>query len=96
MLSVREAPDVQIAVDDAKERWARADEAWEAVTWTLARDPTFGEPLNESGHTRAFTFVGAWAYEMPTIVVVYDFDKQYVTIRSVRFQDAQPGQVGWA
>lgn len=42
MRSIREEPDVQRAVDEACDRWERAQEAWDALTWVLARDPTIG------------------------------------------------------
>ena len=62
-----------MAVDDACEVWARADEAWELVKWVLAHDPTKGEPLSESGEARALVFPGQAAHDMPTIVAVYVF-----------------------
>jgi hypothetical protein len=84
------------AVDDAKLRWPRADDAWNAVTWVLARDPEIGMPLNESGTTRAFTLDGARSIGLPTVTVVYVFDPNTVVIRDVLFEEATYGQSGLA
>lgn len=96
MLTVFEDFAVQEELDKAKERWSRTDEAWLAITWALARDPTIGEPLTERGHLRAFVYVGAYSYDMPTITVLYDYDRNAINIRSARFENATAGQVGWA
>ena len=89
MRSVREDTEAQIAADDAFERWLRAKECWDAVKWVLARDPNIGTPLSEGSLVRVFTYVGGWAYDMPTIVVLYEVDPQYVTIKSARFETAE-------
>ena len=96
MLGVREQPAAQASADAAFEEWTRAEEAWDAIKWALARDPTVGEPLTEGGHLRALTFEGATAYDMPTIVVLYDFDTEFVTIHSASFSAARTGQPGRA
>jgi hypothetical protein len=57
---VREEPAVEKAVNAAYLRWARAEEAWEAVTWAIAHDPYgAGPPLTESGKTTQLVFDGA-------------------------------------
>ena len=88
MRSVREDLEAQLAADDAFVKWARAEEAWDAVKWVLSRDPNIGVPLSEGSRIRAFTSVGGWAYDMPTIVVIYETDLQYITIKSAKFEDA--------
>ena len=96
MRSVREDPAVQKSADDAAEKWTRAEDAWEAVKWSLARDPAIGDPLSEGGRTRSFAYEGAVASDMPTIIVLYEFDDGFVTIVSVRFEDARSPQAGRA
>jgi len=96
MRTVIESPEAQSAADDAFEAWDRAEEAWDAVKWALARDPTVGEPLVEGGNIRALTFEGAFAYDMPTIVVLYDYDIQRVVIRSARFEVPKASNIGRA
>lgn len=89
MLDVREEPAVEKAVDAAYRRWARADEAWEAVTWTIARDPFgAGPPLTESGKTRGFVFEGAQSIGMPSIRVVYVVEPDCVIIHEAIFEES--------
>lgn len=85
MRVVRVDTDADVALDDARAGWARVDDAWEMIEWVLMRDPTVGEPLTESGTSRTFVFAGSITHEMPDIQVVYIFDENYITIKSVRF-----------
>ena len=96
MRDVRESPEAQDAADEAFERWTRAEDAWEAIKWALSRDPFLGTPLTETGQARAFTLQGRWAWDMPTITVLYEIDANYVTIKSAKFEDAQTGPAGTA
>ena len=96
MRSVVESPEAQDAADEAFEVWARAEEAWDAIKWALARDPTVGEPLAEGGSVRVLTFEGAFAYDMPTIVVLYEYDEQRVVIKAAKFEVPRSGQIGRA
>lgn len=89
MRDVREESDVRRAVDAAYVRWSRADEAWEAVTWALSRDPfAAGPALNESGLVRTFVFEGARAFYMPTVRVVYVIEPALVIVRSALFEES--------
>ncbi len=88
MRDIVESTEVMQDVDEAKEKWARADDAWDAITWVLSKDPTKGEPLSEGGHVRAFAYEGSWAHEMPTINVVYEITKTRIIIHRVRFTEA--------
>jgi hypothetical protein len=82
--------DTNGAYDHAITRWARADDAWQGITWTIARDP-IGEsiPLNESGTLRVLTSEGARSIDLPTLTVIYEYDDHYVTIKDARFTDAK-------
>lgn len=64
--------------------------------WVLARDPTVGVPLSETGSLRAFTMEGRYIYQIPTIVVVYDYDDTRITIQTARFTKARVGEAGTA
>jgi hypothetical protein len=88
MRSVVESAEVMADVDEAKEKWARTEDAWDALLWVLARDPTKGEPLTEGGHLRFLVFDGSWAHEMPTIHVLYEITEHQVILQKVRFSDA--------
>lgn len=67
MLTIVEEPRVSVVIDAAKQRWSRAKDAWETITWTLAHDPEVGKPLTESGRTRTFTIDGARSISLPTV-----------------------------
>ena len=89
MRDVREEPLVQRAVDAAYRRWPRTEEAWEAVTWALARDPySAGPPLSESGLVRAFVFDGAQSIGLPTVRAVYVIEPAVVIVRAAVFEDS--------
>jgi hypothetical protein len=86
---VREEPAAQKAVDDAHARWPRADEAWQAVTWALARDPYGAGPaVTESGKTRQFVFDGARSIGMPSVRLVYVIELMCVVVHEARFEDS--------
>ena len=85
MRGIRLENDVDAELQDARESWPRVEDAWEAVEWVLVRDPTVGKPVSESGQSRSFVYEGSYAHDMPNIEVLYVFDDQYVTIKSVRF-----------
>jgi hypothetical protein len=93
--SVVEDSRVSHALDEAIERWARAQDAWDAVVWTLARHPEDGIALTESGQTRSLTLEGARSIDMPTITVVYEILAS-VVIRDARFEDAKSSFAGRA
>lgn len=98
MRGVREDGPAADAVDDATARWARASDAWDAITWVLARDPedVASKALAESGRLRAMTLEGARSIDLPTVTVVYEFDREYVTIREALFEDAKATRAGRA
>lgn len=89
MRDVREELAVQKAVDAAYRRWPRTDEAWEAVTWALARDPySAGPALSESGLVRAFVFDGARSIGLPTVRAVYVIQPTVIIVRAAVFEDS--------
>lgn len=89
MREVREERNVEKEVNAAYLRWPRTDEAWDAVTWALARDPySAGPAISESGLVRTFVFEGARAYGMPTVRAVYVVEPAVVVIRAVVFEDS--------
>lgn len=74
-------------LEEARRIWDRLDDAWAMIEWVLARDPTKGDPLTESGTARSFFFAGSNAHSMPDIQIVYVDESPYVTIKSVRFSN---------
>jgi hypothetical protein len=85
--TVVEEPRVSVAIDDAKQRWRRAQDAWETITWTLVHDPEVGKPMTESGLTRSFTIDGARSIDLPTVTVLYTISRFELTIHDVRFEN---------
>jgi hypothetical protein len=96
VFSIVEDSLVSRAIDDAKDKWTRADDAWDAITWILARDLTCGLPVTESGKTRAFTLDGARSIDMPTVTVLYEITPIGVVIRDAKFEPAKFAQAGRA
>ncbi len=88
MRTVREDIPAQDAFDDACEQWTRTEEAWEALKWALTRDPYIGVPLTEGGQARSLTLEGKWAFDMPTITVLYEVELHHITIKSALFDHA--------
>jgi hypothetical protein len=92
MRDVRLELEVDSELEDARQQWARLDDAWGMIEWVLMRDPTVGEPQTESGRSRSFVFRGSVAHEMPDIQVIYVFDDNLITVKSIRI--GQPAHAG--
>jgi hypothetical protein len=69
-------------------------DAWEAATWIIARDPTAGDPVTESGITRAYTFEGARSIDLPTLTLLYEVQAETIVIHDALFADSRHGQAG--
>ena len=96
MRTIREEPAAQRAVDAASERWIAADEAWDVVTWVIARDPTVGQPLREGGKARSFTVQGVRSADLPTVTVLYEIELNEIVIHNALFEEADAFQAGRA
>jgi hypothetical protein len=94
--SVIEDSRVSRVIDDAKLKWQRADDAWDAISWIIAREPEIGRPITESGYTRSFTLDGAKSIELPTVTVLYEVTAMAVIVHDARFEDAKFTQAGRA
>jgi hypothetical protein len=94
--SILEEPRVQRAVDEAEDKWPRARDSWEAVTWIVARDPKAGKPATESGRIRAFTFEGASSIGLPSVTVIYEITDEAIVVHDATFMDARHGPAGRA
>lgn len=96
MRTVVEQPRVNRAIDGAKTRWSRAHDAWNTVSWIIARDPETGTSLTESGVTRSFTLDGARSIDLPTVTVLYEIRLFEIIIHDALFEDAKFAQAGRA
>jgi hypothetical protein len=94
--SVIEDSRVSRAIDDAKLKWPRAGDAWDAVVWVIARDPSIGRPLTESGNVRSFTFDGAKSIGLPTVTVLYEVQHIVIVVHDALFQEPTFAQAGRA
>jgi hypothetical protein len=93
--TIREADAATRSLDSALERWSRAMDAWEAATWAIAHDPESGEPVTESGQTRAYSFEGARSIDLPSVTLVYEIeDDNHLIVHDALFMDSQHGQAG--
>ena len=97
MRGVFEEPSVSDALDAACQRWARAVDAWEAITWSVARDPEDETtPLSDDGLTRLLVSEGAASIGWPTIAIVFEYDRRNITILDAQFSNAKAQQSGRA
>lgn len=97
MLQCLEQPCAQQALDAAAVlQWARAADAWDALTWVIARDPQAGEPLMESGSVRAYEMVGARSIQLPTLVIIYQITAWGIVIHEAQFREADAAYAGRA
>lgn len=97
MRDVCEDRAVELAVNAAVQRWHRADEAWEAVVWALARDPHGAGPaVTSSGLSRMIVFDGARSIDMPSLRAVYVIHSDKVQIVEVEFYDSPHAFIGHA
>ena len=95
MRTVVEQPRVSRALDDAKDRWKRAQDAWDTVLWVIARDAEgAGKALTESGAIRSFTLDGARSIELPTVIVVYEIGTLKSSSMTLYFRRRFTGKPG--
>ena len=96
MLSIVEETRVSDALHDACLKWPRADEAWDAVTWALMRDPTVGRPLIEGGALRLTIWAGAKSIGMPDIRITYRITEVSIEILDAVFTESTHTAAGSA
>lgn len=96
MLTIVEQPAVTEAVHEAIQKYQRTEDQWDALRWTLARDPKFGSALTESGKTRLAVIQGAQSIDMPTIEAIYEIEDPYIVIHKVTFSKAKAIKAGHA
>ncbi len=94
MLTVREDNAARTALDAAMEKSTRTLDAWDAITWVIARDPKAGDPVTESGLVRAYTLDGARSIDLPTVTLLYGISAFYIIVHDAKFEDAKYGQAG--
>lgn len=96
MKDLREEDRARLAKDLADEKWSRADDAWQDVTWTILHDEHCGRALNDTGTIRGYEWDGARSIDMPSVEVIYEIQETVIIIHEVVFRDAPYGQAGRA
>ena len=97
MRTIRYQRRVAEAIDAAGEKWAGAEDVWNAMEWTLARDPTVGAPLNEPGTVRTYMIQGAKSVGWPTATAIYKIESEdVIVIEDAQFEEAGIYQAGHA
>ena len=96
MRGVRHEDDADAALRLALDRWERADEVWDAAIWNIARDPTIGIAVTESGNVRSLTIQGARSIGWPTLTVLYEFNSEMVIVHDALFKEAGAYKPGYA
>lgn len=97
MRTIRHEASASQAFDKALEKWPRAEEVWNAIEWTLARDPDAGTALNEAGTLRAYKIHGARSVGWPTLYVIYRLDgPEALVFEDAVFEEAGPYRAGHA
>ena len=95
MFEIREERHVEEAVNEAEQRWPRADDVWVTITFVLMRDPIgSGKPYAEDGKVRSFEYPGARSIGMPSAVVIYRVEEPTVSVIDIKFFEAPYGQAG--
>jgi hypothetical protein len=94
MRELREEARVGEALARACEKWPRAEDAWNALTWAIARDPKIGRPLTESGDLRNVISEGAASIGIPTISVTYSVSEPTIQILDAEFTEPRSTQAG--
>ena len=89
MRDLREEDRVRLAVDEAEDRWERAFDVWQSVTWTIMMDPTCGRAVNATGTVRDYVWHGARSNGMPSVEVIYTIENDdLIVIEWAEFKDA--------
>jgi len=81
MRTVFEAASVSDKLDAERAIYPRIDDAWEALTWWLARNPDTGVLIDDIHWL--YKQRGNHELKIPALVVLYTFDHREVEILSV-------------
>jgi len=78
---VVEEPRYSQDLDNLREQYPQIDEVQRRISWELSRIPRAGEPLEGAPDFRFFTT--APFEDVPTFLILYDFDEENVYLRSI-------------
>jgi len=81
---VIEDPDVTTRVETYCELYDRFRDAWDGLTWLLARTPEIGYTLGLGAQIRVHKQEGHVWSQTPAITVLYEYTDDTVEIRAIR------------
>lgn len=81
MRTVRQEREVSRDLDEAANRYKRAEMAYMALEWTLAHNPNLGE--HRSGRYWLYAQPGKRDFEIPDLTVLYSFTDDEITLHAV-------------
>src|SRR6266849_10953198 len=83
--------DAEMELEEARHQFARFDDAWDGITWLLARNPTPVESFTTTWNGQEFVlygFEGDLAAKIPNMWLVYQYDDEQVTIHGINAMTA--------
>ena len=83
MRTIREEKHVTSELAKCKQTHPVVEDVWEGVKWTLARKPEEGECFPDRIADK-YLFKSTPTPQHPTILVLYDFDSDYVNIFDIK------------
>ncbi len=85
LLNLIEEPGITAALTSAADKFPRTWDAWQALTWVLARNPTIGFLLNDVPPPPRYLYKqAAMTAGVQTMTVVYSFNNSAITIQLLR------------
>lgn len=85
---VEEKP-VSKLVDDAKQKYGRVDEVYNALQWRLAREPQSGVEIEVSGSKHSIIKSAEHNISgVPVITVLYRYDEDTVFILAIKIDNS--------
>jgi hypothetical protein len=94
--TIREENAASTALDDVLDRWSRTTDAWEAITWIIARDLEIGTAVNESGSVRTYLLDGVRSIDLLTVTLLYEIADIEIIILDARFSEPRHQDFGRA
>jgi len=80
--TVVENVSVTEVIDDNQSTYPRLVDAYEGLKWLLARNPEIGEIFDDVNWL--YVQAGDPGVKVPSLVVIYTFDAQTVTLRHIK------------
>lgn len=86
---VVEEAEVSSTIDEGREKYPRLDEAWQGLTWLLARSADEMGRLSRDGKFRLYVQPGDAAFNVPEIWIIFKADAAEITVLAVHLSEAE-------